>query len=86
MKLWVQKETLENPDDGIGVVLEAPDSEEEEDFWLFTTQEEHYYLFVSMLEAMAEEAREVEDYRKEHLCLELSGRFKSQIPHSKAKN
>lgn len=86
MKLWISKESLKDMDGGLQILAEPPIPEEEEEYWLFTTQEEHYFRFVEMLDVMAEDAREIEDYRTERLCLELAGKFKAQIPHNKMAN
>lgn len=80
MKLWLHRETA-NQDEMAQISFEEPD--EPEDWILLSSQEEHFYQFVEMLEAMASEAMERGDHREHDRCLELAGNFQRQIPPSK---
>lgn len=80
MKLWLRKETFPEGND-IEIRLEDP--EDDENWWSFATQEEHYLEFVDMLERMAQDAMERDDLPEHDRCLELAGRFMQQIPQTK---
>lgn len=80
MKLWMHRESLDS-DDQAQISFHEPD--DPEDWILLATQEEHFFLFVDMLEDMAIEALDRGDQAEHDRCLALSGNFQRQIPPSK---